>query len=436
MLDDFVNQVSARSATVGVIGLGYVGLPLARAFLRAGFPVVGLDTDERKPELLRAGRSYLRHLPAEDFTGFIEQGRFRPTSDYSLAAECRALIICVPTPLRDGREPDTSFIENTGRQIAPHLRRGVLVALESTTWPGCTEQLLRPVLERGSGLRAGKDFFLVYSPEREDPGNQQFHTANIPKVLGGYTAACRRAGAALYGAVVERVVEVDSCATAEMVKLFENVYRAVNIALVNELKLICERLGLDVWQVIAAAATKPFGFQSFRPGPGLGGHCIPIDPFYLSWRARQVEMPTRFIELAGEINTAMPRHVVERVQEALNDRGKPLRGSRVLVLGVAYKPNVDDVRESPAYRIIELLAERGARVEYHDPYVAEIVPTRQHHLRMSAVPLTKERLREADCVLLVTDHDGVDYELVAREAELVVDTRNRVPRGRGNVVMA
>jgi len=436
MIEDFLGKVAARNARVGVVGLGYVGLPLARAFLRAGFTVVGLDIDERKPELLRQGRSYLRHLPAGEFTGFIEQERFLPTTDFSRAADCDALIVCVPTPLREGREPDTSYIESTARTLAPRLRRGVLFSLESTTWPGCSELLLRPLLEEGSGLRAGEDFFLVYSPEREDPGNPEYHTGNIPKVLGGLTADCRRAGAALYGAVVERVVEVDGCSSAEMVKIFENVYRAVNIALVNELKLLCERLGIDVWQVIEAAATKPFGFQAFWPGPGLGGHCIPIDPFYLSWRARQVEVPARFIELAGEINTAMPYHVVERVAGALNSRRKPLNGSSVLVLGVAYKPGVDDVRESPAYRIIELLEEGGARVQYHDPYVAEIVPTRHHDLRMGSVPLTPELLRATDCVVVVTAHREVDYDLVAREADLVVDTRNAVPRISGKVIGA
>jgi len=436
MLKEFLKKVETRTCRVGVIGLGYVGLPLAISFCRASFTVVGLDIDPKKPEFLRAGKSYLRHIPSESFATFVKDGRLLATTDFSRAGECDALIICVPTPLKEGREPDTSYIENTGRQIAPRLRRGMLVSLESTTYPGTTEDLLRPILEEGSGLRAGEDFFLVFSPEREDPGNPRFHTANIPKVLGGLTPDCRRAAAALYGAAIEKVVEVSSASTAEMVKIFENTFRAVNIALVNELKLLCERLDIDVWEVISAAATKPFGFMPFWPGPGLGGHCIPIDPFYLTWRARQVEMTTRFIELAGEINTSMPYHVVDRVQQALNARRKPLNGSSVLVLGVAYKADVDDVRESPAFRIIELLQKAGARVQYHDPLVAEIVPTRHHKLSMKSVPLTVEILRTVDCVLVVTNHKDIDYQLVAREANLVVDTRHAVPRLGEHIVGA
>ncbi len=429
--EEFVGRVERKEAVVGVVGLGYVGLPLAVTFARAGFSVVGFDVDEGKVERLRRGESYLKTVPSEAVAPLVEAGRLGSTSKFERAATCDALLLCVPTPLDAHREPDMRFVRATARSIAPHLRQGQLVVLESTTWPGTTEELLRPLLEEGSGLRAGEDFFLAYSPEREDPGNPHFDTQRIPKVVGGLTGACREAAVALYGAALEEVVPVSDTRVAELTKLFENVFRAVNIALVNELKVLCHRAGIDVWEVIRAAATKPFGFMPFYPGPGLGGHCIPIDPFYLTWKAREYELTTRFIELAGEINTAMPRYVVERVAEALNEDGKPLKDADVLVLGIAYKPNVDDMREAPAVRIMELLETRGAQVRYHDPHVPRVPPMRRHALDLESVPLTDEALEAADAVVVVTHHDAIDFERVARCARLVVDTRGVVPADRG-----
>jgi UDP-N-acetyl-D-glucosamine dehydrogenase len=436
MIESFINKIENKEAVIGVIGLGYVGLPLAIAFSSKGFKTIGFDIDPAKPDMLKSGQSYLKHIPGGSFKKFIDSGLMCATCDFTKAADCDALIICVPTPLSESREPDVSYIRSTAEALAKTLKTGQLVALESTTYPGTTDELLLNILEKGSSLTAGKDFFLVYSPEREDPGNKDFNTGNIPKIVGGYSKDCLSAGQALYAAAVEKIVPVSSTATAEMVKLFENVYRAVNIALVNELKLLCQRLDLDVWEVISAAATKPFGFQAFWPGPGLGGHCIPIDPFYLTWKARQVDMSTRFIELAGEINTAMPYHVVARVQEALNSQKKSLNGASVLVLGVAYKPDVDDMRESPALKIIELLAHEGAVVSYHDPHVPELRPTRKYTFDMKSAPLNAETLEAADCVLLITDHHDVDYELVSEKSDLIVDTRNKLPKVRGNVLDA
>jgi UDP-N-acetyl-D-glucosamine dehydrogenase len=436
MLQEFLQKVDERKCVVGVVGLGYVGLPLSIAFAEEGFRVVGFDVDPKKPEWILGGRSYLKHIPASSFEPHVQAGRLTATQDFSRVAECDALLICVPTPLTENREPNVSFVRETSGVLARHLRRGQMVALESTTYPGTTDELVRETLQEGSGLQAGKDFFLVYSPEREDPGNPVYSTRNIPKVVGGLTPSCLDAGRALYGAIAEQVVPVSSTRVAEMVKLFENVYRAVNIALVNELKLLCQRMDMDVWEVIGAAETKPFGFQAFWPGPGLGGHCIPIDPFYLAWKARQVDMSTRFIELAGEINTSMPYHVLARVQEALNTRRKSLNGSSVLVLGVAYKRDVDDMRESPALKTIDLLIAAEARVLYHDPYVPELPPARKFKFDLKSSPLSPDTLKAVDCVLVVTDHTDVDYNLVAEYADLIVDTRNVVPRERGNVVGA
>jgi UDP-N-acetyl-D-glucosamine dehydrogenase len=436
MLQEFLQKVDERKCVVGVVGLGYVGLPLSIAFAEEGFRVVGFDVDPKKPEWILGGRSYLKHIPASSFETHVRAGRLTATQEFSRVAECDALLICVPTPLTENREPNVSFVRDTSGVLARHLRRGQMVALESTTYPGTTDELVRETLQEGSGLQAGKDFFLVYSPEREDPGNPVYSTCNIPKVVGGLTPACLDAGRALYGAIAKQVVPVSSTRVAEMVKLFENVYRAVNIALVNELKLLCQRMDMDVWEVISAAETKPFGFQAFWPGPGLGGHCIPIDPFYLAWKARQVDMSTRFIELAGEINTSMPYHVLARVQEALNTRRKSLNGSSVLVLGVAYKRDVDDMRESPALKTIDLLIAAEARVLYHDPYVPELPPTRKFKFDLKSSPLDPDTLKAVDCVLVVTDHTDVDYNLVAEYADLIVDTRNAVPRERGNVVGA
>ncbi len=416
-------RIEKRTARVCVVGLGYVGLPLAETFARGGYPVLGFDVDAAKVERLRRGESYIGHIRSERVAELVATGRFDATTDPRRFAEADAVVVCVPTPLTDAREPDLSFIEGTARSLRPHLRRGQLVVLESTTYPGTTEELLKPILEE-SGLRAGRDFFLAYSPEREDPGNRDFATRNIPKVVGGFDEASRDLAVALYAPVVAGVVPVSSARAAEACKILENTYRAVNIALVNELKGVFAAMGIDVWEVIAAAKTKPFGFQAFYPGPGLGGHCIPIDPFYLTWAARKHGLNTRFIELAGEINTAMPARVVARVAEALNDVGKPVRGSKVCVLGVAYKKDVDDPRESPAFPILEMLKKQGAEVSYNDPHVPTLPAMRHHSIRLDSHPLTESFLAAQDCVLIVTDHTSYDYGLVVRHSRLVVDTRN------------
>ncbi len=435
-LEQFVKKVEDRRTAIAVVGMGYVGLPLAVAFARQGMRVIGIDVDGDKVEKLTLGKSYLKHLPASDFAPLVKQKWLSATTDFARARECDAWIICVPTPLTEHREPDVSYIRDTVEALAPHLTRDKLVSLESTTYPGTTDELVRGILEEASGLKAGEDFYLVFSPEREDPGNPTFHTGNIPKVVGGYSPDCLVAGQALYRAAVDRVVPVSGTRTAEMVKLFENIYRAVNIALVNELKMLCHRMEIDVWEVIQAASTKPFGFQAFWPGPGLGGHCIPIDPFYLTWKARQVDMSTKFIELAGEINTNMPYYVVDRIQYALNWKRKSLNGSNVLLLGVAYKPNVDDMRETPALKIIELLQKHGARIQYHDPYVPALSCVHPIPLELGSTPLSASTLKSADCVVVITDHKDIDYKLVADHADLVVDTRHVVPKGWGNVVDA
>ncbi len=423
MQRELAGKIERREAVVGVVGLGYVGLPLILAFRNAGFPVIGYDIDPSKVDQLMSGRSYIRHIDAETIQAAVAGGSFDCTTDFDRLSEADALLMCVPTPLTVSREPDLRYIEATLGEVSKRLRPGQLVVLESTTYPGTTDEVLLPVLSEG-GLDVGRDFFLAYSPEREDPGNINFSTTTIPKVVGGYTEACRELACALYDKVVSAVVPVTSTAVAELTKLFENVYRSVNIALVNELKVICHRMGLDVHEVIAAAATKPFGFQAFYPGPGLGGHCIPIDPFYLTWKARQYDCPTRFIELAGEVNTAMPYYVVDRVASALNERKLAVNGSNVLILGVAYKRDVDDLRESPALRIIELLKERGAEVAYHDPFVPVLPRTRKYDLGLSSVALTAETVASYDAVLVITDHTTVDYELVVKNASLVVDSRN------------
>ena len=430
--------IAGRSARVGVIGLGYVGLPLVELFAAGGFPVLGLDVDAAKVDALQAGRSYIAHIKPERVAAMRASGRFEATDDFARLAEADAILICVPTPLGAHHEPDLGAVVATGRSIAAHLRPGQLVILESTTYPGTTRDVLRPVLEAG-GLVAGRDFFLAYSPEREDPGNPKFSARNIPKVVGGFDPASARLARELYGAVVPEVVPASSCEVAEACKILENTYRAVNIALVNELKVVFEAMGIDVWEVIDAARTKPFGFQAFYPGPGLGGHCIPIDPFYLTWAAREHGVHTRFIELAGEINTAMPRRVVDAVMAALNDLGKPLRGSRVLLLGAAYKPDVDDCRESPAFELMERLIERGAVVAYNDPHVPALPESRQHSLSLRSTPLTAEALGAHDCVLVVTDHAAYDWGFVAAHASLIVDTRGalrRTPPGRAAIVPA
>jgi UDP-N-acetyl-D-glucosamine dehydrogenase len=416
-------RLAAKTATVGVVGLGYVGLPLAEAFAASGFPVRGFDVDAEKVAKLNRGESYIRHIPSGRVAELLRTERFRATPDPAVFEQVDVVVICVPTPLTEAREPDLSYVVATGRMLAKYLRAGQLVVLESTTYPGTTEDLLQPILEQ-SGLRAGSDFFLAFSPEREDPGNPKFSCRTIPKVVGGITPASRELAAQFYAAVVKDVVPVSSTRVAEACKILENTYRAVNIALVNELKVVFDAMGIDVWEVIAAAKTKPFGFQAFYPGPGLGGHCIPIDPFYLTWAARRAGVNTKFIELAGEINTQMPTYVLNRVAMALNDHGKPIKGSNVCVLGVAYKKNVDDPRESPAFTILEALEARGAVVNYHDPFIPALPAMRHHAIRLANRPLTAEFLRDQDAVLIVTDHDDVDYEFVVANSRLVVDTRN------------
>ncbi|HMD30990.1 MAG TPA: nucleotide sugar dehydrogenase [Candidatus Acidoferrales bacterium] len=424
-----------KSIQVGIIGCGYVGLPLALRFAEQGHQVIGFDTDPEKVTKLNAGETYIHHISAEKVKRFIGSGAFSATADFAEIAGRDAVIICVPTPLDERREPDLSYVEQTARSIQPHLQRDQLVVLESTTYPGTTEELVLPILEK-SGLHCpvqrdkraadpATDFYLAFSPEREDPGNKNFTLAQIPKIVGGVNAPSRRAAAALYGQVVARVVEVSSTQAAEMAKLLENIFRCVNIALVNELKLLCNRMGIDIWEVIEGASSKPFGFMPFYPGPGLGGHCIPVDPFYLSWKAREYDFSTRFIELAGEINTAMPYNIVEEITRALNDRKKSLKGSRVLVLGVAYKKDVDDLRESPSMKIMQLLLERGAALDYNDPYFPTIHRMRHYdYSHMRSVELTPAALGSYDAVIIATDHSGYDYQQIVDSSQLVVDTRN------------
>jgi UDP-N-acetyl-D-glucosamine dehydrogenase len=419
-----------RQAVVGVIGLGYVGLPLAASAGRGGFRTVGFDIDPAKAEQLNAGRSYIDAVSDEDLAGLVAAKRFEATVDYDRVAECDVIVICVPTPLTRHREPDLSYIEETARQVARRMRPGQLVVLESTTYPGTTREVLKPILET-SGLVCGREVFVGFSPEREDPGNARFRTTTIPKVVAGDGPEASELVTAFYGAVVEAVVPVSTPDVAEAVKITENVFRAVNIALVNELKLIYGAMGIDVWEVIEAAKTKPFGFMPFYPGPGLGGHCIPIDPFYLTWKSREYEIGTRFIELAGEINTAMPGHVVETLARALDARFQTaLSAARILMIGLAYKPNISDVRESPSFKLMELLEGRGATVEFHDPHVPQAPMTREHAEfgGRTSTALDAGALGEFDAVLISTDHDAVDYGLIAKHAKLVVDTRNAMAR--------
>jgi UDP-N-acetyl-D-glucosamine dehydrogenase len=427
-----IGKIRRRDALIAVVGLGYVGLPLAMTFAEAGFLVLGLDVDAAKVARLAAGQSYLETVAGERIA---KAKGFDATADYARAGEADALIICVPTPLTRAREPDLSYVIGTMEALLPSLRKGQIVSLESTTYPGTTEEELRPRIA-SRGLAVGRDCFLVFSPEREDPGNARYTTRTIPKVVGGSTPACLEVGLALYGAVIEQVVPVSSTRVAEMTKLLENIHRAVNIGLVNEMKMVADRMGIDIHEVIRAAATKPFGFVAYAPGPGLGGHCIPIDPFYLTWKARQYGVNTRFIELAGEINRAMPEWVVGKAADALNARGKALKGSRVLVLGIAYKKNVDDMRESPAAQIMEILAAKGAELAYSDPHVPVFPPMREHRFDLRSVPLDEAALRAADCVLIATDHDAFDYAAIAKHAALVIDTRGRYGEPLPNVVKA
>ncbi|MGG7516721.1 nucleotide sugar dehydrogenase [Allorhizobium undicola] len=425
-----LSAITSKRAKAGVIGLGYVGLPLAMSIARAGFSVLGFDIDPSKIDAIEAGKSYIEAVSDAVLGEMTAAGRFNATTDFLQLSDCDVIAICVPTPLTRHRDPDLSFVENTCRQIARALRPGQLIVLESTTYPGTTEEVVKPILEN-SELRAGEEFFIGFSPEREDPGNRDFETSTIPKVIAGDGPEASKMMEAFYGAVVKTVVPVSSTATAEAVKLTENIFRAVNIALVNELKLVYDAMGIDVWEVIDAAKTKPFGYMPFYPGPGLGGHCIPIDPFYLTWKSREFDQPTRFIELAGEINTAMPHYVVEKLAEGLDRRlGKALSRSRVLIVGLAYKKNVPDIRESPSLKLMELVLERGAEVSYFDPFIPEIPRTREYgHLRgRKSLEWNPQALSDFDAVLIATDHDPVDYDAIARHASLVIDTRNAFAR--------
>lgn len=424
--DHLLELIAERTARCGVIGLGYVGLPLAIAAARSGFATIGFDIDPEKPARLNRGVSYIGAVESELLASLVASGKFKATDDFAELSACDVVIICVPTPLTRQREPDLSYIESTARTVARTLRRGQLIVLESTTYPGTTREVVKPILEE-TGLKSEQDFLLAFSPEREDPGNVRFSTTRIPKVVAGDGPKAAEAARALYGAIVEQVVPVSTLDTAEAVKITENVFRAVNIALVNELKMVFDRMGIDVWEVIDAAKTKPFGYMPFYPGPGLGGHCIPIDPFYLTWKSREFDMPTRFIELAGEINIAMPRYVVGKLEEALDRRfGCSLGSAKVLILGLAYKKNVSDIRESPSFKLLELLERRGATVSYHDPFVPVIPPTREHSefAGRHSVPLDERNLSGCDAVVVATDHDALPYADVARLAPLIVDTRN------------
>lgn len=427
-------RLQSKEALIGIVGLGYVGLPLMLRYNAIGYRVLGIDIDETKVSRLNAGQSYIEHISAAAIAQAHETG-FRATSDFSRAAECDALILCVPTPLNKYREPDMSFVINTTEAIKPYLREGQVVSLESTTYPGTTEEELLPRVQEG-GLVVGESIFLVYSPEREDPGNPDFETRTIPKVVGGQTPACLEVGIGLYAHAIDRVVPVSSTKAAEMTKLLENIHRAVNIGLVNEMKVVADRMGIDIFEVVDAAATKPFGFTAYYPGPGLGGHCIPIDPFYLTWKAREYGLHTRFIELSGEVNRAMPEYVVGKLMDGLNDRSKSLKGSRVLVLGIAYKKNVDDMRESPSVEIMEMIEAKGGVVAYSDPHVPVFPKMREHHFELSSEALTAENLASFDAVVLATDHSRFDYELIRKHAKLLVDSRGKYRLPEAHIIKA
>jgi UDP-N-acetyl-D-glucosamine dehydrogenase len=434
MTEELLRKIDDRTATVGVIGLGYVGLPLVLLFCESGFRVIGFDVDANKTEALARGESYIRHIGPERVAAAFNSGRAEATSDYDRLTDCDAILICVPTPLGHHREPDLSYVRMTAEAVAKRLRKGQLVVLESTTYPGTTrEELLARFVERG--LACGTDFFLAFSPEREDPGNEKFHTKNIAKVVGGMDEASLRVAVQLYGAAIDHIVPVGSAEVAESSKLLENIFRAVNIALVNELKVVFDRMGINVWEVIEAAKTKPFGFMPFYPGPGLGGHCIPLDPFYLTWKAAEYGTWARFIELAGEVNTNMPRYVVDKTAEAINATGKSVRGAKVLVLGLSYKPNIDDDRESPSFELIELLRERGSEVSYCDPFIPRAKRVRKFDLDLASVPCTADEFAKYDAVLVSTPHDAFKDASLYRDVNLVVDTRNIVPSSAARTVV-
>jgi UDP-N-acetyl-D-glucosamine dehydrogenase len=426
-------KLDRRTARTGVVGLGYVGLPLAVELARAGFHTIGIDLDANKVAAINRGESYIPDVPTDEVRHFHAARKLEATTDFAVVRELDTVNICVPTPLRKTKDPDLSYVVSAVERIAEYLHPGLLVVLESTTYPGTTDEVVRPILERG-GLVAGKDFFLAFSPERVDPGNARWNTKNVPKVVGGLTPECTTLAKALYGASIDTVIEVSSPRVAEMVKLLENTFRAVNIGLVNELALMCDRLGLSVWEVVDAAATKPFGFMPFYPGPGLGGHCIPIDPFYLSWKVKEVGFEARFIELAGHVNGAMPHHVVDKVADALNSHSRSIKGSSILILGLAYKRDIDDIRESPALDIMAVLHQKGARLSYHDPYAPELKAREwPGGFDMTSVDLTPQTLAAADCVVIVTDHKVFDYEAIVRQAKLIVDSRNAIKTAHPHV---
>ncbi|MCA6222255.1 nucleotide sugar dehydrogenase [Photorhabdus antumapuensis] len=433
-LNILTEKFDNKTATIAIVGLGYVGLPLMLRYNDIGFKVIGFDIDKEKTEKLNQGQSYIEHIPSAKISKAINTG-FEATTDFTKIAQCDAIILCVPTPLNKYREPDISFVINTTDRVKPYLRVGQVLSLESTTYPGTTEEELLPRVEE-SGLTVGEDIFLVYSPEREDPGNPDFETRTIPKVIGGHTENCLKAGIAVYQHAIDQVVPVSSTKAAEMTKLLENIHRAVNIGLVNEMKLVADKMGIDIHEVIRAAATKPFGFVPYYPGPGLGGHCIPIDPFYLTWKAREYGINTRFIELSGEVNSSMPDYVVTKTVLALNKANKSINGSRILILGIAYKKNVDDMRESPSVHIMEKLRELGANIEYADPHVPVFPKMREHHFNLISQPITENSLKTFDCVILATDHDKFDYELIINHAKLVVDTRGKYSPNHTNIIKA
>jgi UDP-N-acetyl-D-glucosamine dehydrogenase len=429
-----LEKIKSREAIIGIIGLGYVGLPLMLRFCETGYKVLGFDIDKNKVEELNAGRSYIEHIPPEDIVS-ARKSLFEATVDFKRTGEADALILCVPTPLNKYREPDISFIIKTIESLSPYLRKGQVVSLESTTYPGTTDEELMPRMETG-GLKVGKDLFLLYSPEREDPGNLDFTTKTIPKVYGGITKNCLEIGAALYGAIIDQIVPVSSTRAAELTKLLENIHRAVNIGLANEMKIIADKMGIDIHEVIRAAATKPFGFVPYYPGPGLGGHCIPIDPFYLTWKAREFGLHTRFIELAGEINTSVSNFVITKTTQALNSYKKSINGSRILVLGISYKKNVDDMRESPSVLLMEKLRELGAEVAYSDPHIPIFPKMREHQFNLSSIPLSPKKIADFDCVLLATDHDKFDYAMIKDNAQLIIDSRGKYLESAKHIIKA
>lgn len=433
---DLKQKIENKEVQIGVIGLGYVGLPLVLEFIDAGFHCIGFDIDEKKVELLNDRKSYIKHIPGARIRNITESGSFEATADFSRLPETDCIIVAVPTPLDKYRQPDLSYIVNTSETISKYLRKGQLVVLESSTWPGTTEEVMRPILEK-SGLAYGKDFYLAFSPEREDPNNPKFTTKTIPKVVGANDVYTRNCTVALYNTVIDQTVPVSSSQAAEATKLLENIFRSVNIALVNEMKMILDRMNIDIWEVIEAASTKPFGFMPFYPGPGLGGHCIPIDPFYLTWKAKEYDMPTRFIELAGEINTQMPYWVVQKTIEALNEHGKSIKGAKILILGAAYKKDIDDMRESPTLKLIEILDSKGAKVDYNDPYIPVLPKVRKYQFHMKSVDLIPDNLKQYDAVIISTDHTDYDYENILEHTPLIIDTRNatkNVQNNRGKIV--